>query len=130
MKKMKSFVFKISFFLVLVLNSCYYDTYVLPEINLDPSKIITFTDDIQPIFDQNCSTVGCHQAGNINPNLEAGSAYQSLISGNFIDTDNPENSELYQWMSGNRSITMPISGINEEFNIYVLTWIEQGAKNN
>lgn len=130
MKKINSFVIKISIFLVLILNSCYYDTYVPPEIDLDPNKIISFSEDIQPIFDQNCSTVGCHQAGNISPNLEKESSYQSLINGKYINTDNPESSELYQWMSGNRSITMPISGINEEFNVYVLAWIEQGAKNN
>lgn len=57
-------------------------------------------------------------------------AYESLWSGNYIDTLVPDQSELYQWMSGLKGLPMPVEGANATNNAVVLQWIEQGALNN
>ena len=116
-------------FLVTLFNSCYYD-----EIAPEPEKVVaggvSFTDDILPIFTAECSISGCHNAGGTAPNLSSGAAYNSLINGNYINTSAPVDSELYQWMLGNRDLDMPLSGPNSYYNALVLQWITEGAKNN
>jgi len=120
-----------SFFLavLLVLSGCYYDLVVPSEISVIDTEV-SFSNDIQPIFTQSCSTVGCHGENGIKPNLTDNKSFEALVSGNYIDTGNPASSELYQWMIGNRSISMPLSGPDAEINAYVLAWLDQGAKNN
>jgi len=108
---------------------CNYDI-IIPEDNYDPSVTYSFSEDVQPIFDQSCSTVGCHNQGGIAPVLEVGKAYDALFLGDYINTDQPESSELYQWMLGNRSLSMPLSGPDAEYNATILGWIKQGALNN
>jgi hypothetical protein len=62
--------------------------------------------------------------------LSPGNAYQALISGGFINVNTPEDSELLQWMRGNRDLDMPLDGPDPEYNSLVLAWITQGAVNN
>ena len=129
MKIITKYLFKATLLLSFILSSCYNDVLVT-DIDIDPNIEISYSEVIQPIFNQDCSTVGCHNQGNTKPFLGEGNSYQALINGNYIDIQNPENSELYQWMAGNRKLDMPLGGANLENNAYVLKWIEQGAKNN
>ena len=102
---------------------------------VDNSPIITttvsFSKDIAPILTANCAKSGCHN-GSISPNLSAGSAYASLVNGNFTNTATPANSLVYLWLTGKEVATMPLGGTNNPSNIngYILAWITQGAKNN
>lgn len=115
-------------FFGLTLTTCYYDQFV--DIG-DNSELgdVSFSADVISIFNQSCNTSGCH-SGSVVPNLLPEKAFNELINGSYIDVDNPEESELYQWMEGNRSLPMPLTGANASYNATVLAWIEQGALNN
>jgi hypothetical protein len=108
---------------------CYYDSYVMPEIS-EITTDVSFSKDIIPIFNQSCNSAGCHNMGGIPPDLSPTNAYNALKSGNYINASSAENSELYQWMIGQRALPMPLSGPNQNYNAYVLAWIKQGALNN
>ncbi|MBW6498476.1 MAG: hypothetical protein K0B09_08825 [Bacteroidales bacterium] len=114
---------------LLFLAGCYYDAYVMPD-NPEITTDVSFSKDIIPIFNQSCNSSGCHNMGGTAPDLTPTNAYNALKSGNYINTSSPENSELYQWMNGQRSLPMPLSGPNQNYNAYVLAWIKQGALNN
>lgn len=108
--------------------SCKYDD-VLP-LEPDPGVQISFSEDIIPIFNASCNFSGCHTSGGPAPDLRAGTAYEALFAGSYIDTLQPLNSELYLWMAGERDQDMPPQGTNLSYVATVKLWIEQGAKNN
>lgn len=115
--------------LAIGLNSCYYDQVLpAPPPNFSDSPVL-FGADIQPIFNASCTTSGCHSGG-VAPNLLAANSYNNLKNGNYLDTNAPESSKLYQWMTGKKSLPMPPSGPNAQNNARVLAWIKQGALNN
>jgi hypothetical protein len=108
--------------------SCKYDEALAPE--PDPGIEISFANDIIPIFNASCNSSGCHNGAGPSPDLREAVAYESLFSGTLIDTLQPDHSELYLWMSGQRGLPMPIEGVNAGYVATVLQWIEQGALNN
>ncbi|MCO6493176.1 MAG: hypothetical protein J5I98_32450 [Phaeodactylibacter sp.] len=103
---------------------------VIEPPDIDTTVQVSFSQDILPIFNESCNSSGCHNTGGEPPDLTPENAYEALFAGNYIDTLAPENSELIQWMLGNRNLDMPLSGPNDEYNKQVLTWITQGAKDN
>ena len=111
-----------------VTASCYKDVTLPKEVVV--TKTVSFADDLVPIFNKSCNSSGCHNSGGTAPNLTAGAAYNALINGGYINITDPEDSELYLWMTGNRSTPMPISGPDPNYNGLVLAWIKQGALNN
>jgi hypothetical protein len=115
--------------LMIIMNGCYYDQ-VLPVEPVGDVGEISFAADIIPIFNSSCNSVGCHNQGGQKPNLTAANAYTSLTSGGYVNTNTPEASSLYQWMNGEKSLPMPLTGPNETYNAKVLAWIEQGALDN
>lgn len=130
MKTLKNIGLSVLFLLlVVVMNSC-YDDEVLPAGQEVVTGEVSFTQDIIPIFNASCNGSGCHNNGGIAPNLSSGAALSALTGGGYINTSDPENSELYQWMIGNRSVDMPLSGPIGSANAKVLAWIRQGALNN
>ena len=110
-------------------TGCTYDQY-LPEEEPVIVDMVTFSGDILPIFNEACNSAGCHNSGGFAPDLSPGIAYDALITGGYIDIAVPDNSELLEWMRGNRRIDMPIEGPNNDYNAAVLAWIKQGALNN
>lgn len=110
-------------------QGCYYDE-VLPEMDPEPVDTVSFAMDVVPIFNAGCNSASCHGAGAVPPDLSAANAYASLTSNGYIDLAEPEMSELYLWMRGERDIPMPITGSNPEYNGIVLAWIKQGALDN
>lgn len=119
------------FFLValfLIVTSCSYDQVLEEKIIV--TETVLFSSDILPIFENSCNMSGCHN-GSIPPDLSLSNAYNELISGGYLDTGNPENSELYLWMKGSDGrLQMPPSGTSANNNAKILAWIEQGALNN
>jgi cytochrome c5 len=112
------------------------------------APLVSFANDIQPIFTANCAKVGCHvgtspQAG---LNLEAGQAYSNLVnvlssempSLARVEPGDPDNSYLYLKHSGAAGIVgsrMPLDNPNFFVNNPDLLdleeeWIRQGALNN
>lgn len=116
--------------IVSLLHSCYYDE-VLPEpVTISTNQNISFSNDLIPIFQQSCALSDCHVSGAQEPDLTPAAAYNSLISNNLINVQDPASSELYQWLIGNREQPMPLSGIDPQIAALVLAWIQQGAQNN
>ncbi len=119
-------IFAVLLFVFSMLSGCYYDES-LPE---PVTSEVSFSQDVISIFDKSCNFAGCHNVGGAAPDLTAANAYNDLFDNGYIDLEIPENSELYQWMLGNRTIPMPIEGANASINATILAWIQQGAKDN
>lgn len=114
----------------LVLVGCYKDKTVIFDTGEEITRPVSFTGDIVPIFNNSCNTSGCHSSGGKSPDLSEASAYTALAGGNYFNTGDAKNSELYLWMTGKKGVPMPVSGINKDYNALVLAWIKQGALNN
>jgi len=111
---------------VLLWGSCSKDTVVPAQSTINPNLKISFKDTIQPIFTGSCLGSACH-SGSAKPNLVAGVAYTSLISGHYINTSSPAQSILYTQMApgGNMS-----KHCTQDQAFLVLAWIQQGALDN
>jgi len=88
-------------------------------------KDVSFANDIVPIFTKNC--VSCHTAGKTAPNLDAAAAYSSITSRKLVTVSAPETSKLYDKLLSS-PLHMPKATPAEKLTI--LTWIEEGAKDN
>jgi hypothetical protein len=108
---------------------CYNDYVIFPD-GGEITGDVTFSADILPIFNKDCSLSGCHVSGSQAPDLSSANAYTSLTTGNFVDPASAEDSELYRWMKGLETLPMPPSGSNASNAAKVLAWIKQGAQNN
>jgi hypothetical protein len=95
---------------------------------------VSFQQDIQPIFNTNCATSGCHAgtkpAGTLN--LEASVAYANLMDpkSGYLDTVNPKASLLYTSMTSVTNPMPPNGKLSKCTTDLILKWIEQKAKNN
>lgn len=122
---MKRFKFMAGLLLIISLNACEKYTIKPPVVVED----ISYSADVQPIFDNNC--VGCHNGtgtadNGLSLDLSQGSSYNELMTREFIDTASAETSVLYLQMSSS-SHSYYSSSTNRAT---VLTWIQQGAKDN
>ena len=110
--------------LLLALNtSCYYNKTPLPP---EPTGDISYSVDIQPIWNDNCVT--CHQSGTGVPlDLEESVSYNNLINGNYVNLDEPELSIIYTKIDIGGSMAQYATDNNRPV---ILKWIEQGALNN
>jgi hypothetical protein len=104
--------------LLLFLASC--EKYIIPPPEVPEG--VSYSADVQPIFDDKC--VSCHSGG-MPPDLRAEFSYDELIDGGYVNTDNPEESELYTKLLGTHS-----SRATEEEKAIILGWITEGAQNN
>lgn len=112
----------------LMATSCTYDQILEEQIIV--TEPVLFSSDVVPIFNASCNMAGCHNGG-IAPDLRLENAYNALISGNYVNTENPADSELYLWMIGSGGrLQMPPSGTNAANSAAILAWIQQGALNN
>ena len=111
---------------LILVASCVYDETVLPP----PPAGVSFSKDVIPVFNSNCSLSGCHNGVDHAPDLRASAAYDALWEGGFIDTIAPENSGLYLWMAGLKGLPMPPSGVIQTDVDLVRQWIAEGALNN
>jgi len=89
-----------------------------------PDEEISFQTHILPIFENKCASCHISRA----PILSSDNAYNSLVSGNFINLESPEESPIYTKVlaghpGGNQTTTATE-------NALILKWIQEGAKNN
>lgn len=106
--------------------------------------VMSFGDNVQPIFSASCAVSGCHDAATATRGLSlaSGDAYSNIVdepssemqSLDRIEPGDPANSFLYLKInpsppSGER---MPFGGpyLTEEQILTIRFWIEQGAKDN
>jgi len=115
-------------FLVLIsalfIQSCEYE-WIVPE---DPEmpEVVSYSNHIQPIFDRSCNMSGCHSSGGPAPNLESDKSYNALLSGGYVNVEDPESSSLYTSIRFGSMKAYAQPGDDA----YILKWIEQGALNN
>lgn len=124
----KSYIYFLLFAFGLLLNACTYDFIAeeeLPPVN--PNVDVLFSTQIVPIFTAKC--ISCHKPGGEAPDLSAANAYNSIKNGNYINTTTPANSLIYTYPVPTTSMHTwkKYSAADAQL---VLTWIQQGAKNN
>ena len=124
MKKLISFAFVAM--MVLFYTSCQYVDIVPDDgSSIEVSDNLSFSADVEPIF-QAQSCTNCHP-GMHQPNLNAGSAYQSLMDGGYISEKNPSESLIITKVAPGASHAANLT--SEQVQI-ITAWIEQGAKDN
>ena len=125
---------KRSIFLILVLftiffTGCKYN-FIVPEEVTPPNpdgEPVKYSTQIQPIFDAKC--IDCHKPGASNGlDLTSANSYNMVVPSK-IDATTPENSEIYVYPLSTSTTHSQKKYTTNEANL-VLTWIEEGAKNN
>ena len=116
---------------IFTMVGCSKTTTVIVDNSPAITETVQFSKTIVPIFSKSCAISGCH-SGSVAPNLSDATAYNALVTGHYIDLATPANSEVYLWLTGKKSATMPLGSANNPSNInaLILAWITQGAKNN
>ena len=127
MKKLNKYF--LLFVFGLLLNACTYDFIVKEELPpIDTTVPVSFSTQIVPIFANSC--VACHKTGGQAPDLTAANAYKSIQTMNLVNTATPESSIIYTEPNpANASVHAWKKYTAAEAQL-VLTWIQQGAKNN
>lgn len=121
------------FFLILAFSACKYDKYE-PLAKCTTPAVVSFTQHVQPIFNNHCNTSGCHSgthpAGGLN--LEPIVAYGQLLnsSSGYVDTVNPNYSVIIASINSVSSPMPPTGLLDSCTTSVVLKWIQQKAKNN
>ncbi len=130
MKKSNSYF--LLFVLGFLLNACTYDFIAqvaeeeLPVV--DPTVTILFSTQIAPIFTSKC--VDCHKAGGQSPELSAANAYAAIKAKSLINATTPEASLIYTYASPANASLHSWKKYSAAEAQLVLTWLQQGAKNN
>ena len=119
---MRRVVFFLTGSLIFILSGCSKYEIPKPECPEDLPTGVSFSTDIQSIFDSKC--LACHGGGQA-PDLSPGWSYDELIDGGYVDTDFPCSSELYLKFSDSHS-----GRATEEELLTMLGWISEGAQNN
>jgi hypothetical protein len=117
---------------IIGLQSCYKVATVVPDNKVEVTEPVNFSKDIVPILDSKCNISGCHNAGGTKPDLSADKAFSSLDNGGYININDPENSDIYLWLTGKKGSVMPPGGPNnpDNLNELIKAWVKQGAQNN
>ncbi|HVT84820.1 MAG TPA: hypothetical protein VHD35_06440 [Chitinophagaceae bacterium] len=113
------------FFLSFGMTSCYKDV-ILPEVSTTaPPQFVSFSNDLQPIFNSNCALSGCHVSGSQKPYLTSDVSYQQLTGG-YVNTVIPSQSIIYQAINGEMEVHIPSATDRQK----IFDWIRNGAPNN
>ena len=107
------------------LQSCQYDW--LDPIDPVIPEVVSYSVDIQPIFDRSCNSSGCHSTGGIAPDLSPANSYNDLMAKGMINTAAPESSRLYTKCASGGSMNKFCQPGDPEI---ILKWIQEGALNN
>lgn len=126
MKFFKSLIF-ISFVMVMFAG-CQYN-WILPEETIDPNpggEPISYATQVQPIFTAKCAS--CHNTGGTAPDLSTGKSYNQVVPGQ-VNLSKPDQSPIYTFPAPSTSVhSWKKYTANEA--VIILTWIQEGAKNN
>jgi len=133
---MKKIIWIIPLGIFWILQACYMDAGPVEE-GLDPDTPVSFSGDVQPIFDNYC--ISCHPASG-NLDLRAGRSYSQLVNvpasgypAIRVVPGDPEASVLYKKIDGSGAYgaNMPTGGQLPSTDVQkIRLWIEQGAQNN
>ena len=106
-----------------ILTACEYEKREELDLSTLP-EVISFQNDLIPTFENKCTR--CHD-GTTTPDLTAENAYFDLSSGNYLNTEVPEESYLYKKISGSGSMSIYADDYDRAL---ILKWIEQGSLEN
>ena len=111
--------------LAVAFTACEYEQREFVE-TIEPPDPLSFSLDVVPQLEMNCSVTGCHD-GTQPPNLSADYAYQDLTGGNYVNTDSPEDSRVYEEITGSGQMS---GYATDSLRAFILKWIEDGAEEN
>ena len=120
--------------MIILLFACNKDKgpFFIEEADISEIDTVSYSTHIQPIFDMNC--VACHNASHAKLDLLTSVSYNELLTTGFsapyVNTTNPEQSNLYLHLTGALSIMPPAGSLSLNDQELVLLWITQGALNN
>ncbi|MGZ3883929.1 MAG: c-type cytochrome domain-containing protein [Bacteroidia bacterium] len=124
----------IIFLLATGITDCTKDKGQLPPPVCNTPAVVSFSADVNPLFQTYCSTSGCHTGGSPagNLNLDAASSYTALMKpgSGYIDTVNANFSLLYSQMISASSPMPPTGKLDDCKTGLILKWIQQKAKHN
>lgn len=122
MKKLLKIVLVSS--ITLLFFSCYYDEFPEKvEVVIPEDQVVSFADDITPIFvSYNCTE--CHNATGQSPNLTTGNEYAALVPA-YVTVGNSNSSDLYIMLAINDH-----RNVDAESLALIKKWIDDGAENN
>jgi len=101
-------------------------TIIAPTTPNNPStQTISFSKDIQPMFNSICSS--CHNGKKHPLNLTSGNSFASLSAKSCINKASPSSSKFYTKINAGGSMA---KYSNAPYTARVLQWIKEGAKNN
>ena len=107
------------------LSSCYQDVILPPTSQTAPPQFVSYSSDLQPLWNSNCALSGCHVPGSQAPYLTSDVSYEQLLGG-YVNTIVPTDSRLYIAING---IMLPhIPSASDRQKVY--DWIRNGAPKN
>lgn len=110
---------------IALLQSCSYDW--LDPIDPVVPDVVSYSANIQPIFDRSCNNSGCHSTGGVAPDLTPANSYSDLMNKNLVNTATPESSKLYTKCAAGGSMNKFTQPGDPDI---ILKWIQEGALNN
>jgi hypothetical protein len=113
-------------FMGLGIASCYQDVIIPPTSSEAPPQFVSYSGDLQPLWNANCALSGCHVPGGQVPYLSEGISYDQLIGGGYVNTVVPEDSKLWIALNGVMMSHLPSASDRQK----VFDWIRNGAPNN
>lgn len=108
--------------ILVILAACTKYEIPKPPCPEDLPTNVSYAADVQSIFDSNC--IMCH-SGAQSPDLRPDWSYDELIDGDYIDTDFPCSSLLYEKLTGSHA-----DRVSEDQVLTILGWIDEGAEDN
>jgi len=99
---------------------------VFPDVN------VSYSQHVQPLFNQTCTLSGCHNDASMASNLSL-TSYQNLTQRpEIVVPGDPEQSILYLRIEGRLGRQMPLNRppLTTNQREGIRTWIEEGAENN
>ena len=108
--------------MIVILAACTQYEIPAPECPEDLPTNVSYSADVQSIFDASC--VMCHNGGQV-PDLTPDWSYDELIDGEYVDTDFPCSSYLYEILIGSHA-----DRVTEDEVLTILGWIDEGAEDN
>jgi hypothetical protein len=125
MKRILIFI-GLALFTGISLVSCYQDVIIPPVAQESPPQFVSYSGDLQPLWDEHCALSGCHVPGGQVPYLVADISYDQLVGGGYVNTAKPEESKLWVALNGVMMSHLPSASDRQK----VFDWIRNGAPNN
>ncbi len=134
MKYIININFILLFVIIIVLQAC---KDKITDSNIDiPSENVSYSQHIQPIFNQKCTTSGCHNDSERAGGLSLTTYANTVSDPSIVFPGEPNLSKLIWAIDGNSGAEpMPplgatVAPMNENEVEGVKTWIKEGAQAN